>query len=315
MVDSHPLQSTIDAFGVAILDGGLATELEADGYDLRHPLWSAKLLIDNQAAIRRVHERYLTAGADCITAATYQATVQGLKAVGIGEEAAVQLFQRAIDLAVDARTATGVGAVIAASVGPYGAYLADGSEYDGRYGLSRAELRGFHAPRWEILKASGADLFACETIPSLTEVAALADLCESDRLWKGWISVACRDGQHLNDGTPIEEVVPVVQSVDAMFGLGINCSAPEDVGSLIQRIRAAGYTKVIVVYPNSGEQYVPQTKSWTGTSSAVHFRDLAQRWWALGARVIGGCCRTTPQHVQALTALRGRGLRDELGST
>ena len=143
---------------VAILDGGLATELERAGFDLGHRLWSAKVLVTHPQAITEVHRAYLEAGADCIVTASYQASSVGLPWDGVGLEA---VLDRAVALACEARDAFDatrppdrVRPLVAASIGPYGAALADGSEYRGDYGLTRSELRAFHAPRFRHLAAS-----------------------------------------------------------------------------------------------------------------------------------------------------------------
>ncbi len=288
---------------MAILDGGLATQLEADGHDLDHPLWSARVVMEAPDAVVAVHERYLQAGADCVIAATYQATPQGLMALGLEASRAEAVMLQAVRLALRAR---GDGAAaVAASVGPYGATLADGSEFRGDDGLSVDELVAFHRPRWELLCGSGADLLACETVPSLREVRALASLFAEGAL-PGWISVSCRDGAHLSDGTPIEEVARVVQASDAVWAWGINCTAPRHVTPLLRRCRQAGLTAPAVVYPNSGERFDGDRRCWVGEPDVHDFVAQASEWKALGAAVIGGCCRTGPDHVAALT----RGLRD-----
>ncbi|MEM6930459.1 MAG: homocysteine S-methyltransferase [Myxococcota bacterium] len=295
-----PWASILARRGALIVDGGLATELEADGYDLDHPLWSARLLLEAPAAIRAVHRRYLEAGADVIIAATYQATVQGLQALGHDGPAAAQILAGAVALAVEERDARAPAALVAASVGPYGAFLADGSEYRGRYGLSDDALRAFHAPRWAILQATDADLVVAETVPELAEVAVLAEQFAEPSSKPGWISVSCRDGAHLNDGSPIGEVVPLVTSSPGVHALGINCTAPEHVTPLLEALRDAGLGKPVVVYPNSGETYDPIARRWTGHASVPDYVALARQWRALGAVGIGGCCRTTPAHVRSL---------------
>ncbi|MEO0601334.1 MAG: homocysteine S-methyltransferase [Myxococcota bacterium] len=299
-----PWASILARRGVMIVDGGLATELEADGHDLDHPLWSARLLVDEPAAIRSVHRRYLEAGADVIIAATYQATMRGLEALGHDTRAAAQILVDAVTLAVEERDTRAPTALVAASVGPYGAFLADGSEYRGHYGLSALALRAFHAPRWAVFQGTSADLVVAETVPDLIEVAVLAELFAEPSAKPGWISVSCRDGAHLNDGSPIGELVPLVSSSPGVHALGINCTAPEYVTPLLGALRDAGLDKPVVVYPNSGEVYDATARRWTGHASVRDYVALARQWRALGAVGVGGCCRTTPEHVRALrTAL------------
>ncbi|MEM7040063.1 MAG: homocysteine S-methyltransferase, partial [Bacteroidota bacterium] len=240
----------LDTHDLMFLDGGFATELEHDGHDLRHPLWSAKLLLEDEAALKSVHYRYLEAGADCIIAATYQATVQGLTALGHTPDQATQILLRAVALATETRDQFIASSpnpdrhpLVAASIGPYGAYLADGSEFTGDYGLSRADLRAFHLPRWRILQSSGADLFACETVPSLLEAEVLADLFATESRLQGWISFSCRDGQHLCDGTPIAEAARLLRDAPGVAAMGINCTAPGHIADLLRCAREAGYDR------------------------------------------------------------------------
>ena len=299
----HPFQPFLDHSGVAIIDGGLATQLEEDGFDLRHPLWSAHLLASNSAAIRAAHVKYLEAGADILITATYQATLQGLMAYGRSGLEAERLLQLAVKLATEARALfltahpERIFPLVAASIGPYGAYLADGSEYDGRYGLSLAELVAFHQPRWSILQDSVADILACETIPSYAEVEALGQLLSTGK--PGWLSVVCKDSAHLYDGTPIEEAAQVIESCPNMVAFGINCTAPHHVTPLMERVRKAGSTLPMVVYPNSGDIYDPDTRQWRETikNGRTELASLAAEWKSLGAVAIGGCCRTLPSDI------------------
>ena len=197
---SSPFERFQDQQGATILDGGLATSLEALGYDLDHDLWSAKILLEAPDAIRRVHTDFLLAGADCITSGTYQASIPGLAAQGLSHDHAVQVLDRAVGLAVEARDAFWSDAgnrhqrlrpLVAASVGPYGAYRADGSEYTGEYGLSDDELLDFHEGRWRILAESAADLMGCETIPSLQETEVLLELLRRTPDRWAWMSFSC----------------------------------------------------------------------------------------------------------------------------
>ena len=196
-----------------ILDGGLATELEANGFDLNHVLWSARVLIEEPEAIRAVHARFLAAGADCIISATYQASFPGLAHYGLSDKESERLFRFAVELAAEERNrfwrdpANREGRrrpLVAASVGPYGAFLADGSEYTGAYAIDDAGLATFHWRRLEVLARAGADLLAVETIPSAREARVLRRLLERlDTAPPAWFSFTCRDGAHLSDGTPV----------------------------------------------------------------------------------------------------------------
>jgi homocysteine S-methyltransferase len=285
--------------------------LEALGYDLADDLWSAKVLLDDPHAIQRVHTDFLLAGADCITAATYQASIQGFVARGVVQERASEVLDRAVGLAVEARDVfwsdsenrdQRLRPLVAASVGPYGAYRADGSEYTGAYGLSDDELLDFHEERWRALAESGADLMGCETVPSLQEAEVLLELLRrtSDR-W-AWMSFTCRDGAHLSDGTPLAAAVRMCDAGARVAAVGINCTPPEHVSELISVIRD-GTEKPIIVYPNAGGRYDAERKTWKGDVPRHDWPALAAEWRDRGASVIGGCCRVAPADV---ARMRGR---------
>ena len=296
--------------GFLILDGGLATELEGSGYDLNHPLWSARLLIENPEAIRRVHRAYLEAGADCIITASYQASGAGLQAQGLSKIEAESTIVRSVSLACQARDdfLQGPGSkdtsrfrpLVAAGIGPYGAFLADGSEYRGNYGISEGDLRAFHERRWQILAESPADLFACETIPSLPEAKVLKSLLHETPDVRGWISFSCRDGEHICDGTRLAECAALFDEDEQVVAIGVNCTAPRYIASLIGQVRRGAPTKPIVVYPNSGETYDAKNRAWTGVSDPPDFGGAAVGWFKRGASLIGGCCRTGPHHIRVL---------------
>lgn len=291
--------------GFLVLDGGLATELEARGHDLDHPLWSAKLLWQHPEAIAGIHRRYLEAGADCITAAGYQATLQGLAREGFSPQQSRDVLTRSVGLARDCRDAWVRRSkserwfpLVAAGLGPYGAYLADGSEYKGQYGLSQARLEDFHAERMEVLWQAGPDLLALETVPDLVETRALMAVLRSLPEAVAWISFSCADDRRLWDGTPIETAAAVCADLEQVVAVGINCTAPRHLPSLIRRLSRTLDGPHIVVYPNSGEEIDPRTGSWVGRSDAGDYGSWAKEWLDLGARWIGGCCRTGPEHIR-----------------
>lgn len=318
----NPLQSLVNQKRVVILDGALATELERRGADLHDPLWSAKILLEQPDLIRQVHYDYFGAGADVAITASYQASFAGLAERGLSEAQAGDLMRRSVQLAIDARTqyladhsplatTTPVAAplatgnpplLVAASVGPYGAYLHDGSEYRGDYGLTVEELMAWHRPRFAVLAQSGADLLACETIPSLAEGEALIRLlAEFPDVW-AWLSFSCCDGDHVCHGERFADCVALASACPQIAAIGVNCTAPRYVESLLGQA-AAVTTKLLLVYPNSGERWDAVTQCWLPSSGVADFATVAQRWYAAGARLIGGCCRTTPMDIAALAGL------------
>jgi homocysteine S-methyltransferase len=294
--------------GVVILDGGLATELERRGADLRDPLWSARLLLDAPELIRQVHLDYYAAGADVATTASYQASFEGFAPRGLDGVAAAELMRRSVALACEARDlfwsdpAARAGRaypLVAASVGPYGATLHDGSEYRGNYGLGVDELIAFHRPRLAVLAEAGADLLACETLPCLDEALALGRLLPEFSQVSAWISFSCRDGVHVSQGETFFDCVAALEGCAQVVAIGVNCTAPQYIASLVE-IAAARTKKPIVVYPNSGERYDAAAMCWHGGSNSTSLAELAEEWHGLGARLIGGCCRTTPEDIRAL---------------
>jgi homocysteine S-methyltransferase len=303
-----------------VIDGGVATELSRHGMDLSDELWSARVLIEQPDAIERVHTAYYLAGADIAITASYQASFGGFARRGLSAGQTAGILKRSVALAHSARSRVRreqPGLVrellVAASVGPYGAVLHDGSEYRGDYGLDENALVDFHRERFAILAHAGADLLACETIPSRTEAAALVRLLVEHPTARAWITFSCRDGQHTSAGDPIAECARWLDAVPQVVALGVNCVAPEWVGSLIREI-GTGTQKPIVVYPNSGETWDAEARCWVG--AADHFTAYVPRWLEAGARWIGGCCRTTPEDIRrvradvgAFVASHGAGIR------
>lgn len=288
-----------------LIDGGLSNVLEGQGCDLNHPLWTARLLEENPEAIVQAHLQYLRAGAACIITSSYQATIAGYMELGYEQAFAKKLLRRTVALAATAidrflaEAENQERPLIAASIGPYGAYLADGSEYRGNYGVSREVLHTFHQDRMQLLDTTRADLFACETIPSREEAEVLADLLRQTRK-PAWVSFSCRDEQHLNDGTPIAEAAAALASHPNVLAIGVNCTAPRYISGLIRTLQPVIGDKKIVIYPNSGQTYHAASKTWQGISDPVAFVAMAREWHALGADILGGCCRIGPEHIRLL---------------
>ncbi|MEO3803372.1 homocysteine S-methyltransferase [Nonomuraea sp. B1E8] len=281
-----------------VLDGGLSTQLERLGADLRDALWSARLLLEEPELIRQAHAGYFAAGADVATTASYQATIPGFARRGLDVAQAERLLRLSVELAGQARDEAG-GGLVAASVGPYGAYLANGAEYTGDYDLDEDGLFAWHLPRWEILAGAGADLLACETIPSRPEARALARLLSHTPEVKAWVSFSCRDSEHLNDGTPIREAAALFAGHAQVVAVGVNCTAPRHIPGLISCLSGA---LPVVVYPNSGESWDPAGRRWVGLADPIEYGQAAKEWQRAGASLIGGCCRTTPEHVRQIRA-------------
>lgn len=289
-----------------ILDGGLATQLEAQGCDISNDLWSASLLQSDPEAIVTATRAYLDAGAECVATATYQASRSGFVASGLTGEKADELMLLSVELAARARSRfmqenpdLDFLPLIAASIGPYGAMLHDGSEYTGDYGVTAEELREFHQSRLQLLDSSDADVLAVETIPSRVEAEVLVDLlghCETP----AWISFSCCDGAHVVDGTAVEDVASMFADHPTVVAVGVNCTPPQFVPELVGRLKSAAPHKVVAAYPNSGETYHVEDNSWSGTVTPVDCALAAQSWVAAGAGIVGGCCRMGPKHIRAI---------------
>lgn len=293
---------------VKILDGGLATELASRGEDISGALWSARVLRENPEAIEQLHYDYFAAGACCATTASYQASYEGFATIGLGSDETTALLRRSVELALSARTryrqdhpADRRELWVAASVGPYGAILHDGSEYRGDYGLTVEQLVEFHARRFGVLANSGADLLACETIPALDEARALATLLTRYPGTRAWMSFTSSDGTRTSHGEPLIDCACFLDEIPNVSALGVNCVRPEVVGDAIRALRT-GTTKPIIVYPNSGERWNAGSEDWSGTGDQAGFGELALQWVDAGASLVGGCCRIGPREIATLAA-------------
>jgi homocysteine S-methyltransferase len=294
-----PLATALAA-GPVVLDGGLSTELESRGHDVSSALWSARLLRDDPQAIADAHAAFAAAGARVATTASYQATLPGFAAAGIAAAEAATLIARSVQLARDGMAAAGTDGWVAGSVGPYGASLADGSEYRGDYvaTVPVTALRQFHRPRLELLAEAGADVLACETLPAAAEVEAL--LTELDRLGvPAWLSLTAVTGDdgvpRTRRGEPLADVLAMTRDVPAVVAVGVNCTDPAGVLPAV-RVAAAAAGRPVVAYPNSGEVWDAVARRWTGSPGVGDVTG----WLAAGARMVGGCCRVRPADVRAI---------------
>ncbi|MFF8322764.1 homocysteine S-methyltransferase [Streptomyces bobili] len=286
--------------GAVVLDGGMSNQLESAGHDLSDELWSARLLAERPEAITEAHLAYFEAGANVAITSSYQATFEGFAKRGIDRREAARLLTLSVELAQEAaRQARDKGVRqplwVAASVGPYGAMLADGSEYRGRYGLTVDELERFHRSRLEVLAAAGPDVLALETVPDAEEAEALLRAVRGLGV-PAWLSYSIA-GDRTRAGQPLEEAFAPAAEADEVIAVGVNCCAPEDVeGAVATAARVTG--KPVVVYPNSGEAWDAEARAWNGRSTFAPEQVLA--WRDSGARLIGGCCRVGPDAVTSI---------------
>lgn len=322
MLTQSDFRVLLERRGTLVIDGALATELEARGHDLNHALWSANLLQNNPNSIQQVHLDYYLAGADVAITASYQASTQGLSEhLGLAEEEAKELIKRSVRIAQRARCQvyqqlTGVSErkedetprqlLIAGSVGPYGAYLADGSEYRGDYLRTPDEFKSFHRPRIQALVDACVDLLAIETIPSMPEIEAICSLLRDEfSNATAWVSCTLRDAEHLSDGTPLAKVLTLVSQQEHLVAFGINCVPVQLVSPWLQHMgsisKTLSKTPNLLCYPNSGEIYDADSKTWNGPKPVGHtLGNQARKWNAAGAKLIGGCCRTCPADIEGI---------------
>lgn len=304
------------AGGCAVVDGGLATQIESHGASINDPLWSALCLIKDPDLIKRVHLEYLEAGADILVTSSYQATIPGFMSRGLSREEGEFLLQKSVKLAIEARdkfwdkTKSIPGhsynrALVAASIGSYGAYLADGSEYSGTYGpdVSLDKLKDFHRRRLQVLVEAGPDLLAFETIPNKLETKACVELLEEENVQiPSWICFSSVDGENAPSGESFKECLEAINRSNKVNVVGINCAPPHFIEILICKLRELTQ-KAIVVYPNSGEIWDGRRKKWLPSKcfNDDKFECFATRWRDAGAKLIGGCCRTTPSTIRAIS--------------
>ncbi|MFG2511100.1 homocysteine S-methyltransferase [Streptomyces sp. NPDC048584] len=301
-MSSTPALAEALADGTVVLDGGMSNQLASAGYDLGDELWSARLLAEDPEAVTAAHLAYFEAGADVAITASYQATFEGFARRGIGREEAAGLLALSVECARSAIRRIGASRPlwVAASAGPYGAMLADGSEYRGRYGLTVRELEHFHRPRMEVLAAAAPDVLALETIPDTDEAEALLRAVRGLGV-PAWLSYSA-SGDRTRAGQPLEEAFALAARADEVIAVGVNCCTPDDADHAVA-LAARVTGKPVVVYPNSGETWDAGARAWTGrpTFSAGRVRG----WRASGARLIGGCCRVGPDAIASVaSALR-----------
>ena len=303
MINNNPIKNLLNQKNFIIVDGALASELQRRGCDLNDSLWSAKVLFEQPELIRQVHYDYFKAGADCAITASYQATPLGFAKKGINLNDSIALIQKSVELAQQAKQQylseldLPKPLLIAGSVGPYGAYLADGSEYTGAYQLSEEAFMEFHYVRIKALIDANVDLLACETLPSFTEIKALTKVIKQFPKISCWFSFTLKDDQHLSDGTPLSLVVEYLNNIEQIASVGINCIALEKVTRSLNVLNKLT-SKPLIVYPNSGEVYDPLTKQWhPNPQHNCTFANQLTNWIESGAKLIGGCCQTTPNDI------------------
>lgn len=295
----------LDLSLVHVLDGGMATELERRGCNISGPLWSAHVLDVSPDTIHQVHLDYLRAGADCISTVSYQVSAFGYAEIGRSAKSADHALRQSVDIALSARREyaqeSSRAILVAASLGPYGAALHNGAEFHGQYDISFDALVRFHAERLAVIAQTSADLVALETIPSLEETQAIIQALKQSPSLQAWLSFTCKDQSHVAHGEPLAKCIALAGNSSQVVATGINCTQPGLIKPLIHKARSATH-KPVIVYPNSGETWDATARKWCGVSNPGEYKMQALEWFTAGAQAVGGCCRTTPAHIQSVRA-------------
>ncbi len=293
-----------------VLDGGLATSLEAVGHDLSGSLWSARILVERPEAVVAVHESHARAGAQILTSASYQVSEHGFVSAGLTVQAAQDSIYRSIDVARTAAETVeaedGIVRYVAASVGPWGATLADGSEYRGDYTATESEIFEFHAQRLEMFLQAKPDLIAIETVPSLRELRAVnRALHELNVAIPTWVSCSALNATTICDGTSISEARGALNH-DSLIAFGFNCTAPEHIEELVRAASDALEPLPVVVYPNAGRTWDATARKWLDEGSECFSDTVLESWISAGARIVGGCCGLGEKHINTVARLNAR---------
>jgi homocysteine S-methyltransferase len=300
--------------GVHILDGGMASELEYQGAHIDGPLWSAHVLEDAPARVIAVHRAYIEAGAQSILTASYQVSRMGYAEFGLEPDRADVALLRAVELG---RTAAAEfperRIVVASSLGPYGAALHNGAEYHGDYGCSFEALVEFHRERIRVLaeaRHKAPDLLAFETLPSLEEAHAIGEALAPWPELAAWFCFTCKDGEHVAHGELLADCAAAIARFPQTIAIGVNCTHPGLIPALIGELHRST-DKPVVVYPNSGEGWDAAARCWTGSGDPASFGTQAAEWFAAGAHIVGGCCRTRPAHIRLVAEAASQQLTAE----
>ena len=294
--------------GIHILDGGMASELEYLGANINGPLWSAHVLQDAPDKILAVHRAYIAAGADCIETASYQVSRMGYAEFGLGPAQADAALLHSVELARKAASEFPKRKIfIAVSLGPYGAVLHNGAEYHGNYNCPHQDLVAFHSARIEVLsEIKGREALAFETLPSLEEAQAIGEALAPYPNLAAWFTFTCKDEVHVAHGELLRDCAAIVAALPQTIAIGVNCTHPSLIASLIGELRAAS-SKPIVVYPNAGEDWDASARCWIGSSDPAAYGARAGEWFAAVAQIVGGCCRTRPAHISEVARFAAEG--------
>jgi len=285
-----------------VIDGGLSTALELLGADISGPLWTAQTVIDDPALLERAHRSFVEAGADIIATASYQCGTKQFEAIGLSNKEARDALASMTTIA--RRAVEGTSVAVAASVGPFGASLANGSEYNGRYGVEWQQVEDYHREKLAILVDSGADFIAIETIPLADEALLIAEILEELGAPPAWFSFGFTDESQTYGLDSVDKAVLSIAGYADLVAIGMNCTHPRYVDSLLQSMSELVSGIPLIVYPNHGREWDAVARCWTGDSISISSIETVRRWVDLGARFIGGCCGVDPLGIAELVVAR-----------
>jgi len=286
---------------VHVIDGGLSTELERLGAKIQGELWTGRALLEDPAVVAEAHRAFALAGAEVVISSSYQLSRQGFEEIGLTAADADEALRQSIRVAKDA--VAGTNAKVAASIGPYGAVLHDGSEYRGVYAVGQAELEKFHSERLAVLLEESPDYLAIETISNVVEAKALAQVLKNVDVPK-WFSFTAGSSELLWSGEKVEDAVREIAELPNLVAVGFNCVAPELVAGLAERIKPL-INAEIIAYPNRGGTWDSAAGVWLGNEP----RELASwldEWTAAGVTWVGGCCSTDSRDIASVKDALGR---------
>lgn len=288
---------------VVIIDGSMSRLLEAQDIQTNHKLWTALALIEAPEAVYQVHKRYFDAGANIAITDSYQASVKSFADLGYSESEAIALIKKSVQLAQQAKADAKAPQTkwVAGSVGPYGAYLSNGSEYTGNYHIADTEMYAFHETRIKALVEAGVDLLAIETIPRLDELSVILSIVAQFDV-PALASISLKDTTHMANGDDLKDFQALVEADPTVVAYGINCIAPKAVAPTIEQL-AKHATKPLLAYPNSGAIFDPVSKTWSEeVNTKAIFSIEAKDWHQKGAKLIGGCCCASDSDIATLAS-------------
>lgn len=293
----HAFDDLLRAKKIVLLDGATGTELQRRGVPTSPPLWTAEAATQDPETLVDIHREYLEAGADIVTANTFRTTPYTLRKLGRGEDAHV-FTRRNVDLARRACEQAGHG-LVAGSMAPL-----EDCFHPERVPPGDVLLRE-HAAQAHRLKACGVDLLLVETMNTAREAhdAALGAVETGLPVLVSFILDPAGQGDLL-DGEELDVAWAHIRPLP-VAGFLVNCTPPEVVTAALEQMHWRGETRPIGAYANFGCETSSGTWEPDVHTPPAEYGRLARTWVQLGARLLGGCCGTTPEHIRALRDAAG----------